>query len=184
MEDQAEVLFQLLKNIPHKEIHIIAHSMGNAVGLLLSKKLSNIKSYTNVEGNLISEDAGLLSRKTASVSFEEFDKNFFNELRDIIGGLDEVGAKIWVEQTKKASPLAFYRSASSLRDWSDNGELMEIFEGLSCKKAYLYGSDNMTMPIVGRLSEDLKIEIPNSGHFIMDDNSEAFLSTLDKIINN
>lgn len=184
MEDQAEVLSKLLKSVSYKEIHIVAHSMGNAIGLLLTRKLPNIKSYTNIEGNLIAEDAGLLSRKTASVSFEEFDKSFFNELRDIIGGLDEVGAKIWVEQTKKASPLAFYKSAISLRDWSDNGELIKTFEALTCKKAYLYGSENATMPIVGRLDENLKVEIPNSGHFIMDDNPEAFLSTLDKIINN
>jgi pimeloyl-ACP methyl ester carboxylesterase len=182
MEDQANVLKKLLEQIPYENVHIVVHSMGGAIGLLLAKELPRIASFTNIEGNLIPEDSGLLSRKTAGVTFDEFNASVFDELRDMMSSVNEYGAKLWIVWTRQCSPRAFYNSAISLMQWSDTGELLQIFLNLPCKKMYMYGDKNVSMPIVSKLDASIKVEIPDSGHFVMNDNPEVFYKELKRFI--
>ena len=84
MEDHASVYAEVLNEIPAKKYHVIAHSMGGAVGLLLPPTLlRSVLSFSNCEGNLVGEDCGIVSRKTADVSFPEFKRNVWPEIKSL-----------------------------------------------------------------------------------------------------
>ena len=72
MKDQAKIIDELLKSMPSWRIHIIAHSMGAAIALLLcNETYKKVKSFANVEGNLIAEDCGIMSRAISEKSYED-----------------------------------------------------------------------------------------------------------------
>ncbi|MBW2606528.1 MAG: alpha/beta hydrolase [Deltaproteobacteria bacterium] len=76
MDDHALVCAEVLKEFSSKQLHIVAHSMGGAIGLLLPPAVLNrTLSFANLEGNLIREDCGILSRKTIDHPFHEFEKD-------------------------------------------------------------------------------------------------------------
>jgi pimeloyl-ACP methyl ester carboxylesterase len=176
MEDQAHIIHLMLTRIDARKIHIVAHSMGGAIGLLLAENIpGEIASFINIEGNLIAEDCGLVSRKTASMSFEEFSDRVFDKLR-------AKGPRPWREQSVKSDSLAFYRSSVSLVEWSDGEKLLEIFEKLNTPKVYVYGDRNADMKIISRLEETRKISISNSGHFLMNDNPAEFYALVHEVV--
>ena len=71
MEDQARICRLLIGRFHESALHIAAHSMGGAIGLLLAEHLPDrLKSFTNIEGNLIGSDCGLISRRTVSLPFD------------------------------------------------------------------------------------------------------------------
>lgn len=180
MEEQAALLKILLNKIQYNEIHLVTHSMGNAIGLLLAKDLTNLKSYVNIEGNLIADDCGVLSRTTITVSYDEFENKVFDELRSRMESLNQPGTKLWVVQSEKVYPLAFYKFAQSLVKWSDSGKLLKLFQDLECRKIYFYGSDNSNMLVLDKLHDITKIKIPQSGHFVMNDHPQVFYKQLAK----
>lgn len=162
---------------------LIRNSMGGAIGLLLAEKLSNkLISFTNVEGNLVSEDCGLLSRKTISVSFEEFRKSVFAELKSETKESNNKSSNLWLEWNEKSNTLAFYSSSESLVKWSDSRKLLAKFKNLKTKKVYFYGDKNSEMKVLNELGNIRKIEISNSGHFVMNDNPEQFYTKLGDFI--
>lgn len=183
MEVQAEICKLLLDELNPKRVHIVAHSMGGAIGLLLAEKLSNkLISFTNIEGNLISEDCGLLSRKTISVSFEEFRKSVFAELKSETKESNNKSSNLWLEWNEKSNTLAFYSSSESLVKWSDSRKLLTKFKNLKTKKVYFYGDKNSEIKVLNELGNIRKIEISNSGHFVMNDNPEQFYTRLGDFI--
>ena len=174
MEDQASVCAKVVNEISSKKVHIIAHSMGGAIGLLLPASLLNSAlTFANLEGNLISEDCGIVSRKTISVSFQKFEKEGLPNLKDLSKSLGE--GRLFLDS---ALPLGFYKSAESLVRWSDNGELISRFKNLPCRKSYFYGEKNSDMVVLHRLNSIEKVMIGSSGHFMMNDNPDEFYSRL------
>lgn len=168
MEDQAQLLGLVLEKIEADRIHIVAHSMGCAIGLLLAERIPRkVASFVNVEGNLIAEDCGLISRKTIEIPFEEFRDSVFDKIRS-------KGPQPWRRLSAKTDPWAFYKSCESLVAWSDSGRLLDIFEHLEARKLYVYGDENSDMEILGRLGGIRKSAIPDSGHFVMNDNPREF----------
>jgi len=182
MEDQAAVLYALLDLYEFDRLHIVAHSMGGAVGLLLAENHDlPLKSLINVEGNLYHEDGGLLSRKSASYDEDIFVAEKYQNLlaRALKQGAD---MQLWAEWGRQCDPQAFYRSAVSLVKWSDSGELGAIFKSLDCAKAYIHGELSANMAVISRLEGIECIEIPKAGHFVMTDAPGVFHPTAAKII--
>jgi len=173
MEDQAELCRKVLEQFRTKRVHIVAHSMGGTIGLLLAQKFLS-HSFINVEGNLIAEDSGLISRNTIKVSEQDFVNHGFFNLCQLLADYRENCFDL-----ANAMPEAFYRSAESLVEWSDSGKLLNLFEELTIPRLYVYGQDNVSMPILQKLNIQTTTEqIPNSGHFPMIDNSDAFYSVV------
>lgn len=172
MEDQAGMLKALMEEVGFETVHIVAHSMGGAVGLLLAEQIQgSVGSFTNVEGNLVGDDCGLLSRWSTGVSRHDFLNGFFDEIKESIGRSCREEVLTWLE---KSDPLAFYRSAVSLLRWSESGKLLEKFKMLQTRKMYVYGERNRGLSVLARLGSIRRAEIPESGHFIMLDNPGEF----------
>jgi len=176
MEDQAKVIEELLSQFPFWKIHIAAHSMGGAIGLLFSPEFfSRVLSFANIEGNLIGEDCGLLSRSIAKVSFDEYRDNLYKE--QVIEFRDNLQLRF-----EETTPIALYKSAASLAKWSDSGELLNKFRELTCRKCYFYGEENKRMPVLEKLDFVTKEMIHNSGHAMMTENPEEFYTKLAEFI--
>ena len=174
MSDHAKICELLLDQFTFERLHIVAHSMGGAIGLLLSSRLlDSVTSFINVEGNLIAEDCGVASRRAASVSFETFRDEILPEFK--------VKFKDYAH-FDLASPEAIYKSAQSLVQVSDSNALIEIFLSLRCHKAYVFGEENREHATRIATSSIQQIEIAHSGHFSMVDNPKEFYLTLEKLI--
>ncbi len=175
MEDQAELCLRLLRRFPYQRLHLVAHSMGGAVALLMTEQLAQLSSFANLEGNLISEDCGLLSRGIVRSSFDDYQKQgFADHQREFAGD-----PQLRFEQT---TATAVYKSAQSLAGWSDSGKLLKIFTNLPGKTAYIFGEENARMPILRQLDSDQLLMIPDSGHGMMTDNPESFYTALAEFI--
>ncbi|MCY6369482.1 alpha/beta fold hydrolase [Clostridium ganghwense] len=184
IEEQAEICKLLLDKFQYPTIHIVAHSMGGAVGLLLTEMIKdNLASFINVEGNLIGEDCGI-SRRTAKISFEKFKNNMFNRLKFVAKSSDESDSKLWAKMLETSDPLGFYKTSESLVEWSDSNKLLKIFHSLQLNKSYIYGDKNSQMNILDELIDIKKISISNSGHFVMNDNPSEFYQTIYKLLAN
>ncbi|OGK21742.1 hypothetical protein A3C23_00215 [Candidatus Roizmanbacteria bacterium RIFCSPHIGHO2_02_FULL_37_13b] len=181
--NQANVLKKLLDKYEIEQIHIVAHSMGGAIGIMLTDFIINkLRTFINVEGNLIMEDCGLISKKTTSVSFEIFESKTFQELRDTFIRSPNVGSRLWATWSQKASPIAFYKSAQSLVNGRESGTLLKKFLAMKTNKYYFYGSENKKMAILDKIPKVSTVEIRNSGHFVMNDNPEEFYRKLSEVI--
>jgi pimeloyl-ACP methyl ester carboxylesterase len=177
MEAQARICAEILTKFLNKKLHIVAHSMGGVVALLLPDEILNgAKTFTNIEGNLIGSDCGILSRKIVSVPPEVF-VSFFPALQNKFNSFSERYAAIDATSAK-----ALYKSAESLVEWSDSNKLLELFLALPCRKAYFFGDENADLPTLAHLEGVQKVEINQSGHFPMNDNPKEFYGKLYKFL--
>ncbi|MBU0991488.1 MAG: alpha/beta hydrolase [Proteobacteria bacterium] len=178
LESHAEGIEHLLAIYPDYRRHIVAHSMGGAIGLLLSENvLKSITTFINIEGNLIRDDCGLISRESSRVSFETFATNLYKKTRNPIWNTD-----YRLFSLESASPLAFYKSAKSLVSWSDSGKLLKKFQNLKCRKAYVYGAKNSNARVLKKLDGIQTLGISGSGHFAMNDNAPEFYEKIAQLI--
>lgn len=175
MEEQADMCSSLLKGIEYERLHIAAHSMGGAVGIIMAGKLDGrLASFASIEGNLTGADCGLVSRKTLSYPEDEFVGGKFARFIEANEKSEDPSLRLWAGMLRKCSPLAFYRSAGSLVEWSDSGKLLQMFMNLVCRKAYIYGERNSGMGLLGMLKDLETISVSGSGHFLMNDNPVEF----------
>ncbi len=175
MQEQAEVCRLLIEKLKIDKIHLIVHSMGGAVGLILSRMIyDRLESFINLEGNLISTDC-TISRKASGRSQEEFESVVYENMKqdlaklagkDVSGGAD---VALWLKWLSKTPAHVFYRSALSLIEWSDSGRLFKTFIQMGKKKYYMFGEKNSKIPAVTKLRENNQqlISIPSAGHFMM-----------------
>jgi len=172
MQEQARLVEELLSLLPKWYIHIAAHSMGGAVALLFNSNIfSRVLSFTNIEGNLVSEDCGALSREIISVSYDDYKNDLYKKQLIEFRDHDQL-------RFEETSPIAVYKSAKSLVEWSDSGELLNKFRNLDCKKSYFYGEENKDMSALEKLDFVQKYMVHNSGHGMMTENPKEFYSKL------
>ncbi len=179
MESQAGLLNEFLDSLGEFErLHIVAHSMGGAVGLLMADSPKNrLVSFANLEGNLISSDCDMFSRRVIRLPEKTYRSRMFAKHRkafknDAAFDFDNTTAE------------AVYRSSRSLVEWSDSGKLLQRFRVLNCRKAYFYGEENRAMPVLERLEDIPEIEIPEAGHCMMTDKPVLFSRALLEFLQN
>lgn len=177
MESQAFALGEFIeKNIEFEKLNIVAHSMGGAVGLLLYDRLKNrLFSFANLEGNLVGSDCDMFSRRVIKFPPDKYASRLFPKHRKLFAGDPAF-------DFENTTPFAIYRSSESLVKWSDNGALLRLFENLDCRKAYFYGEENKGMPVLEKLGDITKIEIPAAGHCTMTDNPEIQARRIKELI--
>jgi len=184
MEDHAAISKLLIEELNLNRIHIIGHSMGGAIGLLLAQEITSIvESFICLEGNLISEDCSG-SRAAIKYSLEDFQKEGFEHLKSEISKSEDapsthnVSQKLFLGCLSKSDPYAFYKSSESLVKWSDSGKLLWLFLGLDVRKCYVFGETNEYSPVMKLLTSVPKLRIPNAGHAMMTDNPTRFYRDL------
>ncbi len=181
MEEHAEICKLIVEELELEKIYLVGHSMGGAIGLLLIEKIpSLIISFVNLEGNLIAEDC-TFSREAVRYSLEEFEKRIFEEFKSRIKDTTDFN-RVYYNWLSKSDAYAFYRSSESLTKWSDSGKLLKKFVELDIKKSYVFGETNKNSPVIKMLDDVPKIEIANSGHFMMCDNPEETYQKLLEIL--
>lgn len=177
LEEHAAIAKLVIEYFAPASLTVIAHSMGGTVGLLLVQDLDNLVSFINVEGNLISEDAGIVSRKTAEQAETDFVANGFSNFLMVLNDSDEAAYRTWATWYEIASPVAIHRSGTSLVEWSDSGKLMSYFNRLK-KKAFVYGDKTDVSLLLPQFTDVDVYPIPNSAHFMMLDNPPAFYAAI------
>lgn len=177
MSDQAEICRTLLDNFNFNKIHIAAHSMGGAVGLLLYDSVkSRLGSFNNIEGNLFPSDC-MISRKISKSSYKENHNDFFHK-RDVLLDKKMNSMLLWAGWIKKSSPLAMKRSSADLVSTTDSLILLKKFKAIDCPRCYIYGEKNRDTIPLEMIKEIPLIPISKSGHFPMIDNPQEFYSKL------
>lgn len=178
--DHAGVLFELVRKIPHKRIHLVGHSMGGAIAVLLAQKNSKrFPSLMNVDGCLGSQNSSQ-QQQILPPTFEEFSEKLALRIEYSKGKPEENGYKLWYQWSRSSDPTGFQKSDESLIQLTRNGKIIDAFFSLPIKKVYFY-PDRDGMPRALKNAKKIKtIQISNSGHFIMNDNPDEFYKKLAK----
>lgn len=171
LEDHVEIAKLVIGQLNPSGIVLIGHSMGGAVGTLLAGKLDNMVGYVNLEGNLVPEDVGIVSRRTAEQPEADFIRHGFSAFLQGLKESEDASYRKWAEWYGRSSAVAVHRSGCSLVEWSVGGELLPTFNALS-KKVYVYGDRMDYSYLPPRLQNADFIAIANSGHFMMIDNPD------------
>lgn len=181
MEDQAAIALQVLAQFPHEELTIVAHSMGGAIGLIMAPHLPNLLHFVDVEGNLVSEDAGIVSRRTATQSEQDFVERGYDDFLDLLMQAKRSDFSAWAKWYGESDKVALHRSARSLVDWSDSGKLLPILNGLP-SKMYMYGDEEPKDYLLERFESVETTCVPQSGHFMMLDRPAIFYDAIQRFI--
>ncbi len=179
MEDHAQAVARILESVGAGRSHLIGHSMGGAVAVLLADLLPDPPlTQVSVEGNLIGDDCRFGSRAIASRPLAEFLDRGFEELGSPPGSEASPGETLYPSWLEKADPIALYRSVASLVQWSDSERLLEHFLSGSERKIYLYGERNHDAAVLERLPGIEKVAVRDAGHFVMNDQPKEFYKFL------
>lgn len=182
LEDQAAVAKELVDQLKPKTLSIVAHSVGGATGLLLARELPNVAHFINVEGNLVAEDCGLITRGTAEQSPEEYEKRGFQNFLHMLVSSERPDFHEWAKWYKQASPGATHATARSVVEWSDSGKLLEIFNGLE-NKTYIYGDEEPKSYLLPRFKHVDVRYLPGLKHFMMVESPKIFFTAISEVLN-
>lgn len=183
MEDQARVLLSLLDELGADRVHLVCHSMGGAVALLLARLLGpRLASLVNVEGNLLPQDSGMISRRAAAAGWDKFQRRTMPALRKVVAASSEPAMAHLARWLTQADPRAFWRSSVSLVFWSDSGELLRIYRELEAPKRYVYGSRSVLKEVLRALEGTDTAPVAGSGHFVMQDGPDAFWPLVEETV--
>lgn len=181
MEDQAAVARQVIEQLSPSKVSIVAHSMGGAVGLLLAPQLNSLDRFVNVEGNLVSQDCGLVSRGIAQQPGPEFEKQGLPDFLHMLRSSQREDFHAWSGWLQQASPQAVHASAQSMVKWSDSGQLLNMFNTLA-HKTYVYGDEEPKDYLLPRLQNTKTLHLPGLHHFMMTENPPAFFGAVAEVI--
>lgn len=192
LEAHASSLKKLLETPRYqgKKVHIVGHSTGGTVGLLLAAHLERegreIASITLAEANLVTTDASSLSRTLNTLPFEDVEKKVLPNLIAGLHQLDDPSLQLWGKQIEHASTKALHETAKSLVAAPIKEDLIQKFSKLLVKKLlYIYGRQGERwnregIPDTNELLEKGfgQYRIPFVGvdgtHFMLNDNPEEF----------
>jgi pimeloyl-ACP methyl ester carboxylesterase len=177
LELHADTAKKLIEQFNPSSVSLVAHSMGGTIGTLLAPQLNNLVTLVNAEGNLVSQDAGIVSRRTAEQAEADFVQRGFDEFLNSLRSSEENSFRDWADWYAKSSRIAIHRSGSSLVRWSDSDKLMRLFNQLH-KKAFIHGDRTGISHIQPKFENVDVFSVSNSGHFMMLDNSREFYSVL------
>ncbi len=173
--------------IAHHELdgfHLVGHSMGGLTALLLAAdRRHRVLSFTNIEGNLSSEDC-FLSRQIVEHPARDPER-FFAEFVERNRAAPAYSRALYAVSLEcKVRPEVVPSVFHSMVDLSDNAGLLDEFVGLPMQKMFVYGSMNRSLTYLSTLRRHgvRLAEIPQSGHFPMYANPPALWSSLDDFV--
>ncbi|MGC9781390.1 MAG: alpha/beta hydrolase [Candidatus Heimdallarchaeota archaeon] len=180
MDDQAEILYELLKKLKIEgEIVILAHSMGGPISIELANLLGDrVAGMIYAEGNLDEGDCFFSKQIVTRYTLDEWISNGFNE---ILTKLQEDPASTsYAESFAKAEVHAIYKSSEDLYQISIANLLEKKLKQLSVPVLAIFGEKNK-----GRFSSESKLAaefpvcyISEAEHAMMYDNPDDFYQAI------
>lgn len=157
------------------QLILIGHSVGGIVAVRVAASFpERIAAVISVEGNLVAEDCGTMSRDLANCQTLEHVEIHRDRLIALADGTKSTGWKGWVDDLRLASPDTLRKYARDAVEESEKGDLAKIFSALPCRKLYVHGDEYLGHPVLGKLKGVPVLHISSAGHFVMQDQPEAF----------
>jgi len=182
LQTYADITNLVVRHLSPARLFVVGHSMGGAAGLIATQEMTEVAGFVSVEGNLVAEDCGLVSRKTAETPIVEFVRHGFDAFLSDLRTSQDSDLRHWAQWYASCAPEAVHDTAGSLVEWSDSGKLLELFTSLR-SRAFVYGErDNRFGHLLPLLAAVDTFTISDSGHFPMIDNPPALYATLSDII--
>ena len=147
----------------YNRVCMAGHSMGGAVAVLLPDDEYGITSLVSVDGNIIGEDFGLVSRGIAEQSVEQFVSKGYHDFNSALHGSAQPDAQAWAQWSLNAAPEAMHAAAKSLVEWSDSGKLLEQFNSIRTR-AFLYGERDDKAYLLPRIEDATIAAVPAAAH--------------------
>lgn len=181
--DQAKIVGQIAKGLNIEKLHVIGHSLGGTVGTHMLKPLEHvIQSFINLEGNLTLADSSL-TKEVVTYTFEEFRDEKYAQIKEKVKNSGEVSANLRSKGLDLIPDYAFYKTSHSIINWVKNDDLLHLFTSAHCKRLYIYGDQTAFKKDIAPDSAQ-KVEIPNSGHFMILDNPQATYHAIEEFLQN
>jgi pimeloyl-ACP methyl ester carboxylesterase len=172
-----------LESYGHTRLHLTGHSMGGAVAVIIAAAGNcDVTSLTSIDGNLVREDCGLVSRGIAEQSLAQFTSYGYGDFIAELYDAAEPSAHAWARWAASAKPAAMHAAARSLVEWSDSGRLLEQFNSFGKKHAFIYGDRDDKAYLLPQIKGADIITVPDAAHFMMVDNPTAFHRALAEAI--
>jgi pimeloyl-ACP methyl ester carboxylesterase len=183
LEAYADITGQVIGHVlagagrDYRRLCLAGHSMGGAVAVLLPESEHEVDSLVSVDGNLIAEDCGLVSRDIAEQSLDQFVGNGYDDFRAALQDSPALDAQAWARWSASAAPAAMHAAAQSLVEWSESGKLLEQFNAAK-NNVFLYGERDDKEYLLPLIGESVIAAVPEAGHFMMVDNPGVFYRLL------
>lgn len=147
---------------------LVAHSMGSAVALRAYPQIKDkTRGIVLIEGNLIAEDCGWISRKIAGEEDNAALLSIIADLRHTLSASPYTGWHLWAEDVQGVAPAVLQDYSRSLVRDSDSGDLLPRFLQAPCPTLFVYGTEYLGQPVLTRLPRDKCAYIEGAGHFVM-----------------
>jgi pimeloyl-ACP methyl ester carboxylesterase len=177
LEDLAALLADVIDAYASRSIHLVAHSMGGTVALLLPiRTLARFQGLMLVEPRLVQSSCGIAS-EAAQTTQTTFETDLLPRFRQRIS-VDPRSAF----DLDRADPEAIYKSSCSLIRWTQGTRMFDRFAAAPCPKYFMYGGLDRHLEELGLIDAENKIEIPNAGHFVMQDEPDSFYGRLGALL--
>ncbi|MGF1428897.1 alpha/beta fold hydrolase [Kitasatospora sp. LaBMicrA B282] len=176
LEEHADTVAVLLREAGVAGADVIAHSMGGSVAILLAAR------HPELVARLVLIDANLDPVVVRPGAIGSSGIASYTEAEFLAGGLAEVRERVgahWWSTMRLADPLALHRSAVRLARGSEP-TMREQLVGLKVPRSYLFPADEGEPAGRAQLAAAgvEVLGIPDCGHNIMLDNTEAFVAAV------
>lgn len=170
IEAYADVVTSLIRQLSPQRVVLVGHSMGGAVGIIAAQDAPDRASLVSIEGNLVSEDCALISRRAAELPQKVFIEQVLPDFQAMLVSSPRSDLRSWAVWLAAADPVAVHQVARSLVMWSDSGKLLDQFSMLA-SPTYVFGQESGDLSyVLSRLGDVPVYRVPGSGHFPMLDN--------------
>lgn len=149
------------------DILLVGHSMGSMLALkaasLYPEKLVGLILF---EGNLLSEDCGLFSKRLAAFTTKREVSMFVKEHANHSDPM----LRYWADMASQFDPMTLIQYARDLVQASTDGSLLEAFNRLSCPKLLVHGNDYLGRTTLDIVGSNNRFHLEGAGHFAVLEN--------------
>ena len=103
-----QLIRRMMTKLGYNRVYVAGHSMGGAVAVLVPDGEYGITSLVSIDGNLIAEDCGLVSRGIAEQSVEQFVSQGYHDFNSALYGSAQPDDQAWAQWSSNAAPEAMH----------------------------------------------------------------------------